>query len=324
MARRYINEIADGESIEETYVLADRQLRANRNGDMYLLADLRDKTGSLHGLLWNISEELVNHIQVGDYVTVKGKAQLYNGNLQMILSRIEVISEESVDITEFQAGTNQDVDQLFQKLTDVLGTLEDPSLRHLMQCYLADESIAAQLKQAPAGIKAHHAYLGGLLEHIVNLLAAADGIVGLYPSVNRDLLLAGVFLHDLGKIRELGYDGTFVYTDEGQLIGHLIIGIEILNEKLAEAAQTGVAVSEENVLRLKHMIASHHGAYEYGSPKLPMTPEAIVLHHLDNIDAKVNEFKALIESDPNRNSSWTPFNPRIDRKIFKGISESDS
>ncbi|MCG6156155.1 3'-5' exoribonuclease YhaM family protein [Rubinisphaera margarita] len=319
MARRFVNEISDGETIDEVYVLADKQLRANRNGDTYLLADLRDKTGSIHGLLWNINEEQVAHMQTGDYVRVRGKAQLYNGNLQMILSRVDVSPADGVDARDFQAGTNQNVEELFVRLSDFMESLSDPGMRQLMQCFLADESIVNQLKTAPAGVKAHHAYLGGLLEHIVTLMSAADRMVDLYPSVNRDLLLVGVFLHDLGKIRELGYDGTFIYTDEGQLIGHLIIGVEILNEKLSEVADKGSPVKEEYVLRLKHMIASHHGAYEFGSPKLPMTPEAIVLHHLDNIDAKVNEFASMIDADPNRNSNWTAFSPRIDRKLFKGL-----
>ncbi|MEZ6068376.1 MAG: HD domain-containing protein [Planctomycetaceae bacterium] len=141
----------------------------------------------------------------------------------------------------------------------------------------------------------------------------------MYPTVNRDLLLAGIFLHDLGKVRELAYDTTFLYTDEGQLIGHLIIGVEMLNEKVRETERIlEIEFPEESLLRLKHMILSHHGTYEYGSPRLPMTPEAIFLHHLDNLDAKVNEFNSLIESDPNSDSPWTPFNTNLGRKLFKG------
>jgi len=324
MTRRYINQIEDGESVEEIYALADKQLRANRNGDLYLLADLRDKSGSLNGLLWNVTEEGVAHVNVGDYVKIKGKAQLYNGNLQMILTRVDQVPEDQVDPAEFQMGSSRDVDELFQELQKMLSSIEEAPLRELMVSFLQDETISSQLKLAPAGIKAHHAYLGGLLEHIVALMSAADRIVGLYPTVSRGLLLAGVFMHDLGKIKELGYEATFVYTDEGQLIGHLIIGIELLNEKLAELSSRDIDIDEETVLRLKHMIASHHGAYEFGSPKLPMTPEAVILHHLDNIDAKVNEFAAMIESDPNRQSNWTPFNPRIDRKLFKGVMRDES
>ena len=320
MPRRFVNEITDGETIEETFVLADKQLRANRNGDTYLLADLRDKTGSLHGLLWNITEESVAHINAGDYVKIRGKAQLCNGNLQVILTRVEAVNETSIDLQDFQQGSSQDIDTMFARLRDFLQSLTDSQLRDLMQAFLDDEELVDHLRNVPAGVKAHHAYLGGLLEHIVTLMEGAERIVGLYPRVNRDLLLAGVFLHDLGKIRELAYDGTFVYTDEGQLIGHLIIGIELLNEKVQQLAALGTTVDEEKILRLKHMIASHHGSYEFGSPKLPMTPEAILLHHLDNIDAKVNEFITMIESDPNRQSHWTPFNPRMDRKLYKGSS----
>jgi len=321
MARQFINEISDGEPVEEIFVLADKQIRANRNGDGYLLADLRDKTGSLHGLLWNVNEELLSHIDAGDYVKVKGKAQLYNGNMQLIMTRIDTVDSSDLDPEDFQAGTNQDVEKLFEKLQGFLQGISDPSLGQLMQIYLADETLMENLRTAPAGIKAHHAYLGGLIEHIVNLLEAASRIVDLYPSINPDLLTAGIFLHDLGKVRELGYESTFVYTDEGQLIGHLIIGIEMLNEKIQQLTQQGDQIDEETVLRLKHMIASHHGNYEFGSPKLPMTPEAIALHHLDNLDAKVNEYAATIEADPNKKSHWTPYNPRSNRKLFKGISE---
>lgn len=322
MARQFIDEISDGEPVEEVFVLADKQIRANRNGDGYLLADLRDKTGSLHGLLWNVSEDLLSHINTGDYVKVKGKAQLYNGNMQLIMTRIDLVSQTDIDPEDFQAGTNQDVKKLFEKLQDFLQGISTPPLRKLMQVYLSDETLMENLRTAPAGTKAHHAYLGGLLEHIVNLLEVGSRIVDLYPSINPDLLTAGIFLHDLGKVRELGYESTFVYTDEGQLIGHLIIGIEMLNEKIQQLEGQGEQLDEETVLRLKHMIASHHGCYEFGSPKLPMTPEAIALHHLDNLDAKVNEYASIIDSDPNKKSHWTPYNPRTDRKLFKGISES--
>ena len=321
MARQFISKITDGEPVDEIFALADKQLRANRNGDGYLLADLRDKTGSLHGLLWNVSEDSLSHINAGDYVQVKGKAQLYNGNMQLIITRIDLVNQAEIDPEDFQAGTDQDVTELFERLQNFLQSISDPQLRKLMQVFLSDESMMEQLRMAPAGTKAHHAYLGGLIEHIVNLMEVASRIVDLYPSVNPDLLTAGIFLHDLAKVRELGYEGTFVYTDEGQLIGHLVIGIEMLNEKIQTLEQQGEHLEEETVLRLKHMIASHHGTYEFGSPKLPMTPEAIALHHLDNLDAKVNEYAAIIEADPNKKSHWTPYNPRMDRKLFKGISE---
>jgi 3'-5' exoribonuclease len=168
-------------------------------------------------------------------------------------------------------------------------------------------------------VRNHHAYIGGLLEHVVRLLEAADRLLPLYPELDRDLLLTGIFLHDIGKVRELSYGRVFSYTDEGQLIGHLVIGVEMLNEKAARVPDlTGEPFPTEILLRLKHMIVSHHGALEFGSPKLPMTPEAIALHYLDNLDAKVHTFARDIREDRNQASAWTPFNQSLQRRLFKG------
>jgi 3'-5' exoribonuclease len=301
MSRRYVNTLLDGETIEEVYLLADKQLRANRNAELYLLAQLRDRTGQISGLLWNVKEEALAHISAGQFVRIRGKVQLYQGNLQIILTHIAPQEVEELDLSDFIPGTSVETDRLLGRLKEILLTIERRPLRTLVECYLNDQSLMNDLARCPAGVKLHHAYHGGLLEHIVNLLETAIRIVDLYPPVDRDLLLVGIFLHDLGKVRELGFDAAFVYTDEGQLLGHLVIGIEMLHEKAALAEQVlGESLPEEHLLRIKHMIVSHHGSYEFGSPKLPMTPEAIFLHHLDNLDAKVNEFQSLIASDPNR------------------------
>ena len=322
MSRMFVNSLQDGETVEEVYLLADRQLRANRNGDTYFLGQLRDRTGQISGLLWNVSESTVSHINAGDYVRVKGKVQLFQGNIQMILTRIDAASDENINAEDFIPQSNSDVVAQFEKLQEILLGIGDPELRELMQLFLSDDEIVQGLKTAPAGIRLHHAYHGGLLDHIVNLSETASRLTDLYPNVDFDLLLAGILLHDLGKIRELSYDASFLYTDEGQLIGHLIIGIEMLGEKISEYEQkNGASFSEEKALRLKHMIISHHGSYEFGSPKLPMTPEAIALHHLDNLDAKTNEFQSLIDADPNAASNWTPYQPNMQRKVFKGSSE---
>src|SRR5438270_5614704 len=182
-----------------------------------------------------------------------------------------------------------------------------------------DDELMRGFCRAPAGVRNHHAYLGGLLEHVVTLLDAADRILPLYPDLDRDLLLVGIFLHDVGKVRELSYDRAFAYTDEGQLIGHLIIGVEMLNEKAAKVPDlTGEPFPPELLLRLKHLILSHHGSYEFGSPKLPMTPEAIFLNCLDNLDAKVHSFTRDIREDRNQTSAWTQFNQSLQRRLYKG------
>jgi 3'-5' exoribonuclease len=182
-----------------------------------------------------------------------------------------------------------------------------------------DDAFLQAFCRAPAGIRNHHAYLGGLLEHIVTLLEGADRLLPLYPEVDRDLLLSGIFLHDLGKVRELGFDRVFSYTDEGQLVGHLVIGVEMLNHKADEVSRLlGEPFPAELLLRLKHMILSHHGSYEFGSPKLPMTPEAIALNCLDTLDAKIHAFTREIREDRNQEATWTPYNQATQRRLFKG------
>jgi 3'-5' exoribonuclease len=319
MSRRFVEQLGDGEAIEEVFLVVDKQLRANRNGNLYLQLELRDRTGSMSARLWNAGEHVFRSFDVGDFLLVKGKVQLFQGALQMILSHLDRVETEKLDLTDFLPHTDQDVGKLLERLRAILMKLGNPHLRALVECFLMDDDFVRRFCQAPAGVRNHHAYVGGLLEHVVTLLDAADRLLPLYPDLDRDLLLMGVFLHDVGKVRELSYDRAFAYTDEGQLIGHLIIGVEMLNEKAARVPDlTSEPFPPELLLRLKHMILSHHGTYEFGSPKLPMTPEAIALHHLDNLDAKVHSFTRDIREDRNQTSSWTPFNQSLQRRLFKG------
>jgi len=321
MSRTFVKELQDGDTVNEIFLLADKQLRANRNADLYLLATLRDRTGVISGLMWNVSEEAMQHLSAGDMVRVKGKVQLYQGGLQMIVNFIDHAPDSSWNAEDFEVQAQNNVGDLLDRLRELLGSINSEHLRVLGECFLNDEKLVNDLCSAPAGIKAHHAYHGGLIEHVVSMAEVANRLCDHYPTLNRDLLLLGVLMHDLGKVRELSWDPTLAYTDEGQLLGHMNIAIEILNEKLllARAELGGAEIDEEDVLRLKHMILSHHGTLEFGSPRLPMTPEAIVLHYIDNIDAKLHEFTRAIEDDMNKDASWTPFNPRIDRKLFKGL-----
>lgn len=324
MSRQYVISLSDGQSVDEIFLLADKQLRANRNAETYLLAQLRDKTGQISGFLWNVREDIAASVAAGDLVVVRGRVQLYQGNLQMILTHIEPAERDDLDMIEFIPESPHNTNELLDKLRELLLGLDDADLKALMQAYLDDSQLVDQLSRCPAGIKLHHAFHGGLLEHVVNLLQTAHQIRDLYPTVNFDLLKVGIFLHDLGKTRELEYDSTFAYSDEGQLIGHLVQGVEMLNAKVLQLeTSTGRPFPTEMLLRIKHMIVSHHGSYEFGSPKLPMTPEAIALHHLDNLDAKLNEFQSLIDSDPNSDSVWTPYNTNLQRKIFKGVPSDE-
>jgi 3'-5' exoribonuclease len=318
MTRRFVRHMADGDSIEDTFLVVDKQLRANRNGNLYLQLEVRDRTGSMSARLWNAGEPLARSFESGDFVHLKGKVQLFQGALQMILSHVERIDTEKVDLAEFLPHTEQDVSKLYGRLRDYLMKLSNPHLRALAECFFMDQDFVDAFCRCPAGVRNHHAYIGGLLEHVVSLLDAADKVASLHPDLDRELLMMGVFLHDIGKVRELVFDRAFAYSDEGQLIGHLVIGVEMLNEQVKRVPDlTGEPFPTELLLRLKHMILSHHGSYEFGSPKLPMTPEAIALHHLDNFDAKVHSFTRDIRDDRTA-GSWTPFNQSLQRRLFKG------
>jgi 3'-5' exoribonuclease len=321
MPRRFVSDLKDGEVVDDVFLVSDKQLRANRNAALYLSIDLRDRSGLINGRMWNVSEDSCSGVQSGGYVRVRGKVQLFQGNLQLILTHCDPVSAAGIDPVDFEQMPSVKIEQLLDELRTIMLGFEDPCLRTLMECFLVDEALMNALTETPAGVKAHHAYAGGLLEHMVTLLRAAEKLCEVYTELNVELLQAGVFLHDIGKTRELSCESGFNYTDEGQLLGHLTIGVEMLSDKIRRVSElTSEPFPNELELRLKHMILSHHGTYEFGSPRLPMTPEAVALHMIDNLDAKLHEFHRAIQDDPNTGSHWTLFIPRLDRKIFKGAT----
>jgi len=321
MSRRFINQLGQQEAVDEVFVASGKQLRPNRNGNLYLQVELADRTGSIGARLWNADETIYQSFNDGDYLRVQGNTQLFQGALQMIAKRVERVEPDAVDPGDFIPEPPSGSEQYLARINELLRGLNDPHLKTLAECFLMDEALIGQLALAPAGTKHHHARHGGLLEHVVGLMELVDRVAPQYPRIDRDLLMLGAFLHDLGKTRELSYQRGFEYTDEGQLLGHLIIVIEMLDGKLADAQRlSGEPVPAETVLRLKHMLLSHHGEQEFGSPKVPMTLEALALHVLDLLDAKINAFEQVIDEDPNSDSPWTTYQPLLGRKIYKGKS----
>jgi 3'-5' exoribonuclease len=317
--RRYINQLGERENIDQVFLVADKQLRANRNGNLYLQLRLTDKTGSLTGMLWNASDSTFNSVATGNYLRVAGTTQIYNGQLQMIVTRIEPTDPRQIDEQDFVTVSSEEIDRLARRLTELLRGVSNMHLRNLAECFLADEDFMARFTTAPAGIKNHHAYRGGLLAHVVSLMEVCRVVAPLYPELDGDLLLLGAFLHDAGKIDELVYDRELGYSDAGQLIGHVVMVISTVEDKVAESERLSVEkFPPELLLRLKHLIVSHHGEYEFGSPKLPMTLEAIALHLLDNLDAKLYSVAQIMKEDAGGDSSWTSYNPALGRKFFKG------
>ncbi|MBL7040769.1 MAG: HD domain-containing protein [Pirellulaceae bacterium] len=321
MSRRFINQFGDREPVDEVFLAAEKQLRTNRQGNLYMQMRLSDRSGSVTAMMWNAGEKVYRSFENGDYLRVQGTAQYYNGVLQMILNQIEMVDARDVDESDFVTLGTMDIDQLAERLREMLRAMSNYPLRNLAECFLMDEEFMDGLTSAPAGVKNHHAYRGGLLEHVLSLMELTAVVAPRYPEIDRDLLLTGAFLHDAGKIRELTYERDLGYSDEGQLIGHLVIAVGMLDQKVRETEElSGEAFPEELRLRLKHMIVSHHGEYEFGSPKLPMTLEAIALHYLDNLDAKMHSIGQLIRDDANTDSQWTPYQANLGRKLFKGES----
>lgn len=319
MARRYINQFGSQEQINQVFLAAQKQLRPNRNGNLYLQVELSDRSGSIAGRMWNAGDADYRGFEDGDFVRVEGNTQIFQGAMQLIVNSIHKARADEVDEADFMPITPAEIDKLTDRLKTHLRSLKDPALKNLAECFLIDATFMNKFRRCPAGVKNHHAYVGGLLHHVVQLMDLCASTAPLYPQLDRDLLLMGAFLHDMGKIDELSYDRGFAYTDEGQLIGHLVMAIATLEQKVREAQKlSGEPVAEETVLRLKHMIVSHHGEYEFGSPKLPMTLEAVALHLLDNLDAKMHSFHLLMRDDPNVDSPWTTYHANLGRKFYKG------
>ena len=322
MPRRLINQFGHQDSVDQVFMAAQKQLRPNKNGNLYLQVELSDRSGTLSARMWNATEADYRNFDDGDFVRVEGTTQIYQGAMQMIITHIGKARDEEVEYADFMPLTPADIDELAVRLGELLRGMGNPHLRAIAECFLIDDEFMRKFSRAPAGVKNHHAYLGGLLQHVVGLMEVVTRIVDCYPAVDADLLLMGAFVHDMGKIDELSYDRGFAYTDEGQLIGHLVMAVGLLEAKVREAERlSGESIPAELVLRLKHMIVSHHGQYEYGSPKLPMTLEAVALHQLDNLDAKLHNFAQQMREDPNVDSPWTAYNANLGRKLFKGSEQ---
>jgi 3'-5' exoribonuclease len=319
MSRRYVNQLAHQEAVDEVFLASGKQLRPNRSGNLYLQIELSDRSGKVTARVWNATEPLYKSFNNGDYMRVEGTAQLFQGAMQIIATKLKKVDSAEVDEDDFIQLPPVEVDKLVARAAEMLRGMNNPHLQNLAECFLVDEDFMARLSRAPAGVKNHHAYLGGLIEHVVSVMESAMRISVGYPQVDRDLLLCGAFIHDIGKLKELSYTRDFKYTDEGQMLGHLVIAVGMLDAKVAEAEKlSGESFPTETMLRLKHMLVSHHGSYEHGSPKLPMTIEATMLYFLDNLDSKVNAFAQLIEDDPNVDDNWTHYFPNLGRKLFKG------
>jgi 3'-5' exoribonuclease len=286
-SRKYISDLGTSERFAGSFCISNGQLAVTKNGDPYLACLLSDRTGQAPGRRWNFSAEEFQRLPVEGFVYAEGRTQPFKGELQLIIEHIETIEPSAEQLRDLLPASSRPADDMFRELTSLLGTIEHPAMKALVQAYLEDEMLVSQFKQAPAAKMMHHAYLGGLLEHTLNLLKLANVVCPLYPKINRDIVMVGLFLHDLGKTRELSYDGAFAYTDRGELIGHIVDGAIMLHDKAQQVMRSaGVRFPKHAITVLQHIILSHHTLPEYGAAKTPATPEAILVAMLDNLDAK--------------------------------------
>jgi len=320
--RRFINELMPGETLDQVFLVREKDLRTTKNGDLFVMCTLADRTGQLPSRMWKASEAIYNAIPVDGFLHVKGRTEEYRGAMQFIIDACRPFPPEKVDLADFLAVTEHDVEAMWGELVEILRGVKDQHLRLLIKKFVEDKDFVAGFKRSPAAMQMHHAFIGGLLEHTLNMARAAAALLPLYPRLNADLALTGVFMHDMGKMAELSAGASISYTDRGQLVGHITIAAIWIAEKArAVAEETGEPFPPHVVDVLQHIILSHHGVYEYGSPKLPAVPEAFFIHYLDNLDAKMWMTVHAIDGDPDAQSSFTAYNRTLETRLYKKSGE---
>jgi 3'-5' exoribonuclease len=310
----FISDCAQQENkvVTSSFVVVSKQVKPKKNGEPYLALTLGDRTGQLEAKMWDNVEEFLEAFEQDDFLKIKGLVNKYKNRFQLTIHKLRRMQEEEIDFSDYLPKTTKNIDELWAALGEFVREFADPHLKALLELFMADPEIAARYRNAPAAKTLHHAYIGGLLDHVLSLFRSCDLICRNYPQINRDLLLSGAFLHDIGKIHELTYNRSFSYTTRGQLLGHMIIELEMLQSKTSQ-----IPGFPPNLrVLLEHMIISHHGQYEFGSPKLPMFPEALVLHYLDDLDSKMEAMRAHFEREAGLEGPWSSYNASLGRPLL--------
>jgi 3'-5' exoribonuclease len=313
MNRVFINQFKKGQIVEGFFLAKEITASKTKTGNPYLSLRLADRTGEIDGRVWDKASDFGSLFEKDDVIKVHGEVEEFQGVLQLRVLRLRKAAAGEFDLIDFLPKTAHDVDLMLSEIKGIAETLRNPHLRALLDSFLADEEFVKKFKTAPAAKAMHHVYIGGLLEHTLSVLRLIRLVAPQYKAIDLDLVLAGGFLHDIGKVDELAYERTFDYTDLGRLLGHITLTVE----KVAKKIQSLPDFPETLALLLKHLILSHHGEYVFGSPKRPKTLEALLLHHLDDLDAKINGFMAWIDKEKDSASRWTSYHKLFDRFILK-------
>jgi 3'-5' exoribonuclease len=310
----FISDVKEKDKVEDIFLVTKKETGKSKAGKAYLNLRLMDRTGTVEGRVWDNVESLSGRFEKNDFVKIRGYAVSYQSIIQMNVGDIKRVDDSSLDIADFLPAAQRDRDEMFAELEEIIGEMGDRHLRSLLQLIFEDEDVKRRFKIAPAAKTMHHAYLSGLLEHVLSLCGLADRVTGHYRDINRDLVITGAILHDIGKIYELSYERSFDYTDEGRLVGHITIGIGMV-ERVIEKIDD---FPKELSTLIKHMLLSHHGYLEYGSPKRPKCVEAVILYYCDDLDSKIQSMQAYIEKEGDTGSNWTSYHRLYERYIYKG------
>ncbi|HEY4365394.1 MAG TPA: OB-fold nucleic acid binding domain-containing protein [Bryobacteraceae bacterium] len=313
MKSPYVRDLQPNQIISGTFLVAHKDVRQKKTGEPYLSLVLSDKTGDLEAKMWDNAAEAMGTFERDDFVRVKGMLQVFQNRPQLTVHKLQPVAETEVDGADYFPASTRDRDEMFAELQGWITGIGNPHLKALLEAIFADPGVALAFRTAPAAKTVHHGWIGGLIEHVLSLCTLAKFTASHYANIDFDLLLSGVILHDLGKIHELSYARGFGYTTEGQLIGHIMIGMRMVDEKIREVPGFPPQLRD----LLQHLILSHHGQMDFGSPKVPMFPEAMLLHLLDNMDSKMECMRGLIEKDRQVEGVWTGYNSALERSVLK-------
>jgi len=313
MKSPYVNELEPNRVIMTSFLVHSKEVRQKKSGELYLSLLLGDRTGELDGKMWDNVGEVIDSFDRDDFVKVKGLIQVFHNRPQLTIHKLRRMDDSEIDFVDYFPSSRRDAGEMWAELRGIVGGIANPHLKALLESLLDDEDVSRRYRRAPAAKQIHHAYLGGLIEHVLSLCTLARLTAAHYPFVDLDLLLAGVVLHDIGKIYELNYERGFSYSNDGQLLGHIGIGLRMVGDKLRGLPDFPAPLRA----LVEHMILSHHGQLEFGSPKLPQFPEALLLHYLDDMDSKMECMRALIENDRQVEGCFTTFSPALERTALK-------
>lgn len=312
---KYLKDLKEGEKIIEFYLVDEKQIRTKKNGEEYISFNLKDKTGYIPSVIWDNVSKYKDKFQKGDFVKIEGLVGMYGNGLQITIRKIRKVEErderEGFDKLNYFETTERDTETMWKELLDIVDSLEDKYIQKLVKEITKENE--KKIKMYPGAMRIHHEYIGGFLEHTLSVARTCDYFSGKYGEVNRDLLIAGAILHDIGKLKELSVSNITEYSEEGNLIGHIVLGSDMVKEKARKIED----FPEDKLIQLDHIILSHQGNMEWGSPKPPMTIEALILHYAEDLDAKVNIFKRAIKKD-REEGKFTQKDPLLGRVLYKG------